>query len=242
MLEALSEYPIDSCFAIHVYAALEAGKINVAPGSRMAGTVGIGLYVVGKSGHGSRPDQAANPVVPLAHILTQIDSCFVNQIDAEETVTISIPEIRASDAFNVIPDRAYMAGTARYFKKSEGEKALEIVNRTAVNTAANYNCSIEFAERNKISLLPVVNDTDCANRIQSQIADICGREVLADCDKWYASECYSLYLEKYPGALGFLGIKNDHLGSGAAHHNGRFDIDESCFWLGVCAEVGFALE
>ncbi len=242
MLAALDEYPIDSCFALHVYAALEAGKINVTPGPRMAGTVGIGLYVVGEAGHGSRPDQAANPVVPLAHILTQIDSCFVNQIDAEETVTISIPQIEGSETSNVIPERAYMAGTARYFKKEEGEKALKIVETVAVNTAANYRCSIEFAPRNKISLLPVVNDEVCTNHIQSRIAEICGEDVLADCDKWYASECYSQYLEKYPGVLGFLGIKNEKMGSGAAHHNGQFDIDESCLWLGVCAEVGFVLD
>lgn len=50
-----------------------------------------------------------------------------------------------------------------------------------------------------------------------------------------------MYLEKYPGALGFLGIRNEDYGSGAAHHNGKFDIDETSLYLGVCAEVGFVL-
>lgn len=47
--------------------------------------------------------------------------------------------------------------------------------------------------------------------------------------------------KKYPGALGFLGIRNQDYGSGAPHHNGKFDIDESCLYLGVCTEVGFVL-
>lgn len=241
MLEMLKEYPIDECFALHVYSGLDAGKLNIVSGPRMAGTVGIGFHVKGKAGHGSRPDQAANPIVPAAHIVTQIDSAFLNQINAEETVTLGLCVFQAGETTNVIPEDAYIGGTARYFNKEEGEKALNIINTVAENTAACHKCTIEFAERNKISLLPVVNDRDVANRVQEITEDICGIGVLADCDRWYASECYSMYLEKYPGALGFLGIRNEEYGSGAAHHNGKFDIDEDSLYLGVCAEVGFVL-
>ncbi|MGN0158610.1 MAG: amidohydrolase, partial [Brotaphodocola sp.] len=241
MLEALEEYPVDECFALHVYNGLDAGKVNVVPGPRMAGTVGIGFYVKGKAGHGSRPDQAANPIVPAAHIVTQIDSAFVNQIDAEETVTLGLCVFQAGETTNVIPDKAYIGGTARYFNKGEGEKALQIINTVAEHTAVCHKCTVEFAERNKISLLPVVNDEQVAMNVQEKIREICGDVVLSDCDRWYASECYSMYLEKYPGALGFLGIRNEELGSGAAHHNGKFDIDESALTLGVCAEVAFVL-
>lgn len=239
MLDGLAKYPVEECFALHVYYALDAGKVNIVPGPRMAGTVGIGFYVNGKSGHGSRPDQAANPIVPAAHIITQIDSAFVNQIDAEQTVTLGLCVFQAGEATNVIPDRAYIGGTARYFSKAEGEKALKLINLIAENTAVCHKCTVEFAARNKISLLPVVNDEGVALRVQNAVKEICGEDAVADCDRWYASECYSEYLEKYPGALGFLGIRNAELGSGAAHHNGKFDIDESALALGVCSEVGF---
>ncbi|MEW4413130.1 amidohydrolase [Clostridium sp. AN503] len=242
MLEALAEYPVDECFALHVYSGLEAGKVNVVPGPRMAGTVGIGFYVKGKAGHGSRPDQAANPIVPAAHIVTQIDSAFLNQINAEETVTLGLCVFQAGETTNVIPEQAYIGGTARYFNKEEGEKALYIINTVAENTAACHKCAIEFAPRNRISLLPVVNDGEVALNVQRSLEQICGEAVMADCDRWYASECYSMYLEKYPGALGFLGICNHELGSGAAHHNGRFDIDETSLVLGVCAEAAFVFD
>ena len=241
MMEALKEYHIDECFALHVYSGLDVGKVNVVPGSRMAGTVGIGFYVKGKTGHGSRPDQAANPIIPAAHIITQLDSAFLNQLDAEETVTLGVCMFKAGEAVNVIPDKAYIAGTARYFNKAEGKKALHIINTVAENTAACHRCSIEFTERNKIILFPVVNDEQVAENTQRKICEICGDKALGDCDRWYASETYSMYLERYPGALGFLGIRNDDFGSGAAHHNGKFDIDESALVLGVCAEVAFVL-
>lgn len=241
MMETLKEYKIDECFALHVYSGLDAGKVNVVPGPRMAGTVGIGFYVKGKTGHGSRPDQAANPIIPAAHIITQLDSAFLNQLDAEETVTLGVCMFRAGEAVNVIPEQAYIAGTARYFNKDEGEKALNIINKVAENTAVCHRCSIEFAQRNKIILLPVVNDDRISQSIQEKICEIRGDEVLGECEHWYASETYSMYLERYPGALGFLGIRNEKFGSGAAHHNGKFDIDESALILGVCSEVAFVL-
>ena len=62
---------------------------------------------------------------------------------------------------------------------------------------------------------------------------------LGDCERWFASECYSAYLDRYPGALGMLGIRNEALGTGAAHHNEKFDIDESALKLGTLAELAF---
>ncbi len=242
MLKALAQYPVEECFALHVYSGLDAGKVNVVPGPRMAGTVGIGFLVKGKAGHGSRPDQAANPIVPAAHIVTQIDSAFLNQLDAEETVTLSLCMFQSGDAPNVIPEQAYIAGTARFFNKEEGARALNIVNTVAEHTALCHKCKVEFLPRNQVSLQPVINDRQVALEVSREIGEICGQEVLADCDRWYASECYSRYLELYPGALGLLGIRNESYGSGAAHHNGKFDIDESSLPLGICAELAFVFK
>lgn len=239
MMEALKEYPVDACFALHVYNGLDAGKVNVVPGPRMAGTVGIGFHIKGRSGHGSRPDQALNPIIPAAHIITQAGSAFVSRLDVEETVTLGFGMVRAGEATNVIPEDAYVGGTARFFNREEGEKALALINRIAENTAASHGCRIEFEKRNGISPYPVVNDYAVALQVQRAAAKICGEDVLAECGRWYASECYSAYLEKYAGALGFLGIRNEAYGSGAAHHNEKFDIDESVLSLGACTEAAF---
>ncbi|WP_127058812.1 amidohydrolase [Veillonella ratti] len=242
MIAALEKYSIDECFALHVYSGLDAGTVNIEAGSRMAGTVGIGIYIHGKSGHGSRPDQAINPIIPAAHIITQLNSAFMNQLNVEETVTLGIGMVKAGEATNIIPNEAYIGGTARFFNKVEGEKALAIINRIAENTALSHGCTVSFQTRHCISPYPVVNDSGVATRIENKLAAICGTEVLSPCERWYASECYSAYLLKYPGALGFLGIRNENYGSGAAHHNGKFDIDESGLYLGVCAELAFIFE
>ena len=201
--------------------------------------VGIGFNVIGRPGHGSRPDQAVNPIVPAAHIVTQLDSAFNNQLSAEEPVTLSLCVFDAGEAPNVIPESAYIAGTARYFSPAEGDKALEIVKRIAVNTADSYRCKVEFAERNRIILPPVINVPGIAGRVCRGVKEMYGDTAIGSCSPWFASESFSLYLEKYPGAVGLLGIRNEACGSGAPHHNGRFDIDEGVMPLGAAAHLAF---
>ncbi|MGM9607582.1 MAG: amidohydrolase [Oscillospiraceae bacterium] len=239
MMKALEDYRVDECFALHVYNALDAGKVNVVPGPRMAGTCGIGIYVHGKSGHGSRPDQAISPIIPAAHIITQLNSAFMNQLNVEETVTLGFGMLRAGTATNTIPDEAFIGGTARFFNAKEGEKALSIINKIAENTADAFHCTVTYQPRHNISPKAVINDPDVVRRITDQMEAIGAGDRLGDCERWFASECYSAYLDRYPGALGLLGIRNPALGSGAAHHNGKFDIDESALPLGTLTELAF---
>ena len=118
------------------------------------------------------------------------------------------------------------------------EKALQIINKIAKNTADSHNCQVSFTPKHRVCLFPVINGRQAALGMQEKVKEICG-DVLAPCDRWYASEDYSRYLERYPGSLGFLGIRNEAAGSGAAHHNGKFDIDESVLALGALAELAF---
>ena len=241
MMKALEHYTVDECFALHVYNALEAGKINIVSGSRMAGAVGFGIHVKGRGGHGSRPDLAANPIVPAAHIVTEMDSALRNQINAEATVTFGLCIFQTGELWNVIPETAYLSGTSRYFDKESGEVVLSLIKQTSECVAKCHGCSVEYEPCTKIILEPVINDPGVAERVHRTLGQIWGENVFCDCDRWYASETFCKYLNRYPGVLGFLGIRNEELGSGAAHHNSRFDLDESVMPLGVCAEVAFVL-
>ena len=57
-----------------------------------------------------------------------------------------------------------------------------------------------------------------------------------------ASESFSNYLMQWPGCFGFLGMKNDAKGVGAAHHNQNFDIDEAVLSKGRAAAATYAIE
>ena len=241
LFAGLAKYKIDECFALHVYYHLDVGKVNVEPGPRMAGSAGLGVTFHGKSGHGSRPDQAINPIIPLAHYITQLNSAYNNRLNVEHPVTLGIGQLVAGTANNIIPETASVYGSSRFFNVEEGRKAFELMTRLAENTAASFGCTVEYDPMHKIGVNPVINDKGVVLGLQAEMKELFGDGMLSDCEKWYASESFSRFTEKYPGAIGFLGIRNEALGSGALHHSAQFDIDERALLVGVRTEVAFGV-
>ena len=131
ILEALSKKRVDTAWAIHVYSALESGKIGICEGPCMAGFAPLQLTIKGKGGHGSRPDLSINPVFAAAAIAANIPGAFVNQLNVEKTVTFGLTSIRGGESFNIFPEEAYISGSMRFFDREEGMKARDIVIKVA---------------------------------------------------------------------------------------------------------------
>ena len=238
LVAKLEELGVDCCFAQHVLSSLESGRINIADGPRMSGMVAVNLEFVGRGGHGSRPDLSVNPVFAAASALNNLAVAAANQIDANEVLTLGITSIQGGMAYNVIPDRAKVLGTMRYFKNEVGEKALTMLKSVFDHTAAMHGCSVEYDPQTRVYIRPTVNDPAVAAMARRALPE----DWLTDCDKWYASETFSACLNRWPGAMAFLGIRNEELGCGAEHHNEHFDLDESALWRGTAAYAAFAVE
>lgn len=239
MLDALEKRRVDTCWGIHVYAGLESNKICLEAGPRMAGAAETDFEVVGKGGHGSRPDMAINPVFCAAAILTNLGVCWPNQITAGETVTLGITTIQGGEARNIIPDTAEIKGTLRYFSAEEGDKALELVKTVAEHTAAMHQCTVKFGSHFRTVVPPVVNDEKYAELAKEAVGKVIPKENLVKCEPWYASDDFGKYLQKYPGIYAHLGLANEEYGSGALHHNSQFDLDESILTTGVKATLAY---
>ncbi|KAB2333332.1 hypothetical protein F7731_15875 [Cytobacillus depressus] len=59
---------------------------------------------------------------------------------------------------------------------------------------------------------------------------------------WMASEPFNYYQKYFPGVFAFVGIENKKKGTGAEHHNPRFDIAEDVLKLGVAATIQYTLD
>lgn len=240
ILNYLEDKGIDTVWAIHVYNKLASGKISVDEGPRMAGVAGTMVKVIGKGGHGSRPDLSNNPVFAAANILVNLGGVFINKIDANETVTCGITTLQGGGTPNVFSDEAIISGTFRFFNEEEGKKAVDIFKNVSEHTAAMHDCFVEFDEKTKVLGIPVVTDKKCSEFAKQVLPEFIGEDSIANCDKWYASESFSAYAKTYPSIFAFLGINNQEKGTGAEHHSEFFDVDENVLMLGVKATVGYA--
>ncbi len=234
---------VDSVWAIHVLNYIESGKLCVDPGPRMAGAVEINTIVHGKSGHGSRPDQSINPVYCAANILTNMATAQVNRINVEETVTMGFTSIEGGGGSgNIIPEDCLIKGSFRFFDHDAGVASAELYKKVAEDVADIHGCTVEFAGRSGVVVWPCVNDEKFSALAKEAIEEMTPDGTVVSVPKWYASESFSRYLSAFGGVFCHLGIKNDEYGSGAAHHNTYFDIDEGVLSLGVTASVAYALK
>jgi amidohydrolase len=241
MMDVLATKQVDAVYGTHVTSFMKSGTISVEPGPRMAGAATIEIDVLGKSGHGSRPDLAINPLFAAAQVLTGISSAWNNQLDVTKTVTLGLAQIHGGTINNIIPEKVFIGGTLRFFDMEAGAKAVEVVKNVATLTAKAHGCEVNL-DRTKISSHPVINDDDLAELAIDGISQVLPENSLVTGVKWFASESFSLYGQKYPSVLAFVGIGNEELGSGAEHHNIHFDVDDNALKTGVAATVKFATD
>lgn len=230
VISLLKDEKVDACFGIHVYVGVPSGTFSLDGGPRMAGINKFEVTITGKSGHGSRPDQSINPVSAASYAIANLGSAWVNEIDPTKTVTLSVCHFEGGSAFNIIPDTAYFSGSMRFFDTAEGRKAEDALHRIIGSTAAMFGCKADV----KCEFMGAsVSNPDMAARFRDSVAKACGADALVSCEPWFASETFNYYLDRWPGALAFVGIANAEKGTDAPHHNAKFEIDEDAIPVGV---------
>lgn len=240
MLEKLSTKNVDAVWGIHLYSDLISGKISVDEGARMSGVHFFDVTVIGRGGHGSNPHQTIDPINCAVNMISNLYSMISREINPAETSVLTIGKLNAGTAPNVIPDYANFEGTIRYFDPSVSERIVNSFYRVVRSIATAHNCEVEI--KMKQPGYPVINDGKLSSLAKQSIVKSIGEEHLISCDPWMASESMGYYLKEYPGVFAFLGVANEEIGTGAAHHNPFFDIDESSLKSGVDVTVQFALD
>ena len=237
---ALREEKVDTCFAIHLDAAMPTGSCNVEPGARLMGAASIGATLRGRGGHGSRPDEAVNPINAVAQVVCALQGVIPNCVVPGERAVLSVGVIEGGTVRNIIPETASFAGSVRFLSKETGQLILDRVSALVKGIAAAEGCEVESLTA-KVDLPVTVNDEKACATAREGIEKLLGQEVLVSREPWMGSESFGFCLEQASGAMMFLGIANAQKGTGAAHHNPRFDLDEDALQVGVAAEVGYVL-
>ena len=109
-------FPCDAIFGMHNRPGLAVGKFQIRTGPMMAGGAYFDIAVTGRGAHGARPEAGIDPVVVASHITTALQTIVSRNVRPLDTAVLSVTQIHAGDAYNVIPESAVMRGTARAFQ------------------------------------------------------------------------------------------------------------------------------
>src|SRR5690606_7921878 len=106
-------FPCDEVYALHNWPGLPAGTIAVRPGPVMASTDRWAMTIRGKGGHAAFPHQTVDPIYVGAQIITAWQALISREMTPTSPAVLSTTKFHAGSAYNVIPERAELAGTVR---------------------------------------------------------------------------------------------------------------------------------
>ncbi|HVH10339.1 MAG TPA: amidohydrolase [Gemmatimonadales bacterium] len=223
---------VDAAFGIHLWNDLPAGTIAVMGGPVMASVDQFEIAILGRGGHAAAPHQAIDPVLVAAHVVTALQSLVSRRRNPFEDAVVSVTQLAAGHAFNVIPGRADLRGTVRTFGGAFYDAAPELVETTARGIALALGATAEVRYRRMSQAL--VNDERMASLMAGVARDIVGGERVVEGVRTMGGEDMSRFLARVPGAFAFVGSGAGGK-PGAPHHSPTFDIDEES--LVIAAEL-----
>lgn len=240
MVDHLKNVKFDAIYGNHVDTEIETGKIAISKGKVYAGCAGVDFDVIGKGGHGSRPDLLTSPINALVAIINNLNQTWATNLDPNEIVTLGIGSINAGFASNVIADKANLKATLRFFEDKVGENALEKLKVVAEKTANLYDCKIKFNDYTRVVAYPVSNDEKLVEFATDSLEEILPNSLVYE-DVSYGSESFYGYGKICPTVFAKIGIKNEDEGYGAGAHTEKFDVDNDGLYYGLSSALNFLI-
>ena len=230
-------FPCDAIFGMHNRPGLAIGKFQIRTGPMMAGGGYFDITVTGRGAHGARPEVGIDPVIVASHITTALQTIVSRNLRPLDTAVLSVTQIHAGDAYNVIPEQAFIRGTARAFAPETLRLIEDNMRRIASGVAGGFGAAAELDFR--ILFPPLVNDAAETEFIAETAAELVGADnVNRDGNLVMASEDFSYMLNRRPGA--YIQIGNGDGSGGCEVHNPGYDFNDMALPFGASLFVRLA--
>ncbi|MGA3001838.1 MAG: M20 aminoacylase family protein [Acetobacteraceae bacterium] len=196
--------PMEQIFGLHNWPQSPEGTFLWRSGDVMAAVGWIDITITGKGSHGAFPHQGVDPVVVASTIVTALQTIVSRNMEPIQGGVVSIGHISGGDAYNILPERVVMKGTARWFRPQVGDIIEKGVHRLATGIAASFGAKAEvkFARHCPAT----VNDEDATVVAVAAAEAIAGHAKVKHMPMpTMGGEDFAYMLEKKQGAYLMLG-------------------------------------
>jgi len=229
----------ERAYALHVYPYLPAGSIGMRSGAMCAAADMFEVEISGHGGHAARPHECIDVILIASHIIQALHHIISRKVDPMHPAVLTIGQINAGHAANVIPDRVQFSGTIRSLDTTAHEEIRTRMDHIIRQTAETWGATASFHMRHATPML--VNDAEVVAEVRSILAALAPDISLIEISEpSMGGEDFAEFLQHVPGCLMRLGT-----GSGPATryplHHSCFDIDEQAMKSGIIAMASLCL-
>ena len=233
-------FPCDAIFAIHNWPGLRVGEFGLNPGAMMASSNEFEITVCGKGAHAAMPHLGVDPVLIASHLIQAFQSLVSRETKPIDATVVSVTQINAGEATNVIPDTCVMKGTVRTFSAQALDTIEQGMARICNQLPLAFNAHADFSFLRNYP--PTINHAKEAMLAADVAAEIVGESMVQrHVEPTMGAEDFAYMLQEKPGAYIFLGngdTSGPHRTAGhglgpCTLHNPSYDFNDDLIPIGA---------
>ncbi|MEB0141171.1 MULTISPECIES: M20 aminoacylase family protein [unclassified Undibacterium] len=238
-------YPMQAVFGMHNWPGAAVGSFGVTPGPMMASSNEFEVVVHGKGAHAAQPHKGIDPIIAAIQIAQSWQTIVSRNASPLASAVLSVTQIHAGSATNVIPDDATLIGTVRAFSTEMVDLVENRMRAIAEHTAAAFDATVSFEfKRNYPPLINHAAETAFATEVMRAVVGV--EHVDAAVEPTMGAEDFAFMLQAKAGCYVFLGNGDgDHRSSGHGLgpcnlHNPSYDFNDELLPIGATYWVKLA--
>jgi len=232
------QFPMDAIYGMHNWPGMAAGTFGVVAGPMMASSNEFRVVIKGKGAHAAQPHRGVDPIMVAVNIAQGWQTIISREKSPLDTAVLSITQIHAGSATNIIPDEAVMIGTVRTFTTPVLDLLQRRMQDMANGIAAGFNATVDFGFKRNYP--PLVNHPEqTAIAVDAMRAVVGDDKVNANVEPTMGAEDFAFMLQAKPGCYVFLGNgEGDHRAAGhglgpCQLHNASYDFNDNLLPIGA---------
>ena len=230
--------PMEAVFGMHNWPGVATGTFGVTAGPMMASSNEFEVIVRGKGAHAAQPHKGIDPIMVTIQIAQSWQTIVTRNKSPIDSAALSITQIHAGSATNVIPDEAVLIGTVRTFTNEVLDLIEERMRSIAVHTASAFDAQVDF--RFKRNYPPLINHAkETAFAIEVMKSVVGEQNVDTAIEPTMGAEDFAFMLQEKPGCYVFIGNgEGGHRDSGHGIgpcnlHNASYDFNDELLPIGA---------
>ncbi len=220
-------FDIAEVYALHNTPKAPLGSFSTNPGQLMAAVDTFRIDITGKGGHAAYPHECVDPIPPALAMAQGMQAIVARNLDPREDLVVSVTQIHAGSADNVISDGAFIVGTVRTFAPEVRDMAERRIGEIAAGQAAAFGVeAVCDYERGYPATVNHPAETEKAAAVAREVSGEANVDV--EKRKEMGAEDFAYMLEARPGAYLFLGQ-----GEGPGLHHPKYNFNDEVAPVGA---------
>ncbi len=222
----MDRFKIDQVYAMHNAPGFPAGMFMTGPGPVLAAVDTFHVHVKGVGGHAANPHETRDPIPCAISIIQAVNTIVSRNAYAGDELVVSVTQIHAGSAENVIPDKAYVNGTVRTFDPAVQDLVEARLKEIVAGQAAAFGVEarLDYDRHYPATVNDVAKSefaAEVARDVSTQVEYREAREM--------GAEDFSFMLQARPGAFMMLGQGVDSAGL----HQPDYDFNDEIAPIGA---------